>query len=74
MATVKSYWIKERHNPQFDKPYYSACGQLSRREAAKKENSLHGFNVMHEYKTEAEYLAALEQLRVTDCTVHGGTE
>jgi hypothetical protein len=70
MTTVKSYWIKERHNPQFDKPYYSACGQLSRREAAKKEESLHGFNVMHEYKTEAEYLAALEQLQADGYTVY----
>jgi hypothetical protein len=70
MKTTKSYWIKERHNPQFDKPYYSACGQLSKREAAKKEGSLYGFNVMLEYATEAEYDKALAQLQADGYTVH----
>lgn len=58
----KRYYIKERHNPQFDKPYYSACGQLSRIEA--KENSLYGNNVMLEYASLEEYNKALDQLKV----------
>lgn len=70
MPTVKSYYIKERHNPQFDKPYYSACGQLSKREATKKESSLYGHNVMLEYASLEEYNKALEQLKVAGYIVH----
>ena len=70
MKTIKLYYIKERHNPQFDKPYYSACGQLSKREARKKENSLYGNNVMLEYASPEEYNKALEQLKSAGYTVH----
>lgn len=66
----KSYWIKERHNPQFDKPYYTVCGQLGKREAKKKENSLYGFNVMLEYKTEEEYSKAIKQFKDDGFVVH----
>lgn len=61
----QSYWIKERHNPQFDKPYFMAYGQLSKRAAKKKEESLYGWNVMIEYKTEAEYIAAIENFKAS---------
>ncbi len=70
MMSVKSYWIKERHNPQFDKPYYHAYGQLSKREAAKKEDSKYGFNVMLEYATEEEYKAALAKFKADGLTVY----
>lgn len=70
MKKKLSYWIKERHNPQFDKPYYSACGQLSNREAARKEDSLYGHNVMLEYATEAEYTAAIEKLEADGFTLY----
>jgi len=70
MKTVKLYYIKERHNPQFDKPYYSACGQLSKREAAKKENSLYGSNAMLEYASLDEYNKALEQFKAAGYIVH----
>lgn len=70
MRTKKSYWIKERHNPQFDKPYYSACGQLSKREALRKENSLYGTNVMLEYKTREEYDKAIAKLFLEGYAVH----
>jgi len=55
---MKSFWVKERHNPQ-NGVSYTACGQLTVAEAKKKENALYGYNVMHRYKTEAEYRAAL---------------
>ncbi len=70
MKTVKSYWIKERHNRQFKNPYYSACGQLSKWEAKRKENSLYGFNIMREYKTADEYNAAIEKFKADGFTVH----
>ena len=68
--TVKSYWIKERHNPQLEKPYYTAYGQLSKREAVKKEKTLYGFSIMREYKTADEYNAAVEKFKADGFTVH----
>jgi hypothetical protein len=70
MNKKQSYWIKERHNPQFDKPYYWGCGQLGKRAAAKKEDSKYGHNVMLEYETEAEYTAALEKFKADGYTVY----
>ena len=67
---MKSYYIKERHNPQLENPYYSACGQLSKREAMKKERSLYGFNKMLEYKSLEDYNKAIEKLRAKGFTVH----
>ena len=57
---MKSYWIKERHNPQLGVNYYP-CGKLSKAEAKKKENTLYGTNYMHEYKTFEEYDNALRE-------------
>lgn len=68
----KSYWIRERHNPQFDKPYYSACGRLSKRAAKKKEDALYGFNVMLEYKSPEEYAEAIKKFVADGFTVYGG--
>lgn len=62
MAKPRAYWIKERHNPQL-KVYYVACGQITKAEAAVKERSMYGFNVMHRFETEMAYLAKLEELR-----------
>jgi len=68
---IKSYWIKERHNPQLTKPYYSLCGQLSKTAARKKENSLYGFNIMLEFPTLAEYEAKVKELKDGGETVYG---
>lgn len=59
---MKSFWIKERNNPQLG-TYYVACGQLSKTAARKMEKALYGSNVMLEFKTEAEYTAKLDELR-----------
>jgi hypothetical protein len=56
------WWIKERDNPQTG-TYFCACGQMSKREAKKREDPLYGSNIMRPYATEAEYRAALESLR-----------
>ena len=47
---AKKFYLKERHNPQFKNPYYVACGQLSKKDAKKKENSLYGDNFMIAYE------------------------
>lgn len=57
------FYIKERENPQFKKPYYVACGKLTKKEAKKKENSLYGYNIMLSYKTEEEYINALNTFK-----------
>ena len=67
---IKSYWIKKRYNPQFDKPYYSACGQLSKTVARRKAKSLYGYNELLEFKTEGEYNKALEKFKSEGYTVY----
>ena len=71
MGAKKSYYIKERRNPQFGMPYYSACGQLSKKEARQKEESMYGYNIMHEFKGEEEYRAAIEKLKSSGYRVIG---
>jgi len=62
MKTKKLYYIKERHNPQLGKPYYTAYGQLSKRAAKDKEGSLYGYNVMLKFESKEEYQAEIERL------------
>lgn len=69
MATKKSYWIKERHNPQLG-TYYVPEGQLSKTAARKAEETLYGYNVMLEYATEAEYNDAIADLKAQGLNVH----
>lgn len=58
------YYILERHNPQFDKPYYAMCGRLPLQMAKERERGvLYGYIVMLPYDTESEYLAASEDLK-----------
>jgi hypothetical protein len=66
----RSYWIKKRYNPQFDRPYYSACGQLGKREAKRKEDSLYGFNEMLEFVSAEDYQKAIEQFKAGGYTVY----
>lgn len=58
----KKWYIKERHNPQFKAPYYVACGQLTKKEAKKKENPIYGSNYMLPFDTEEEYNKELTKL------------
>ena len=60
---TKSFWIKERENPQIG-IYYTACGQLSKTAAKKMEKSIYGTNTMLEYQTEKEYKKALTTLKL----------
>jgi hypothetical protein len=48
------WWVKERHNPQFDSPYYTKCGQLTKKRSKRMEESCYGFNIMHSFDTEQE--------------------
>jgi len=66
----KLFYLKERHNPQFKKPYYVREGQLSKTEVKKKENSLYGDNYMLSYNTRKEYNDAIEKLKANGYIVH----
>jgi hypothetical protein len=56
------YWIKERHNPQFPRPYYVPCGRITNKEASRKGAAVYGYNRMLEFATEEEYKAKLNEL------------
>lgn len=59
---AKSYFIKERHNPQLG-VYYVAEGQMTKKAAKSAEdNCVYGSVNMLEYKTETEYKDAIELL------------
>jgi len=60
---AKKFYLKERNNPQFKHPYYTACGQLTKKEAKEKEDAVYGSNCMIPYNTEAEYLQAIKDLK-----------
>lgn len=67
---AKKFYIKERHNPQFTKPYYVTMGQLSKAAANKRKKSIYGENVMLSYETKEEYEAAINELREKEFSVH----
>lgn len=59
----KKFYIGARHNPQFQKPYYKAYGQLSKTDAKAKEKCSYGSMYLTAYETEQEYLNAQEELK-----------
>ena len=62
----KFYWLKERHNPQFKKPYWKACGQITAKAAKAKEASIYGDTYMHEFVTKEEYEKKISELKNGD--------
>ena len=63
MATKLKYWIKERYNPQSG-VYFVARGQITSKEAKAIENDcIYGYNKMHSFSDEHQYLARLEELK-----------
>ena len=61
MKTQKLFYIGERSNSQFAKSYYVAYGQLTKKEALKKENCV-SVKCLTNYNTKEEYVAAKEKL------------
>ena len=62
MKTQKLFYIGEKSNPQFSKSYYVAYGQLTKKEALKRENCAYGKMYLTSYNTKEEYVAAKEKL------------
>ena len=64
------YYIKERHNPQFDKPCYKAFGNtLTAKEAKRYEDSLYGYNIMLKFSSKKEYEKKIVELQETGFSV-----
>lgn len=66
----KLFYIKERSNPQLDKPYYVALGQLSKPAARKHAKTLYGQNSLLSYATQEEYITALKDLETKGFSVN----
>ena len=66
---MKRYYLKERFNPQFEKPYYVKFGQLLKKDAKRHENTSYGDNYMLPYDTEKEYNEAIAKLEHDGFTV-----
>ena len=62
MKEKYKFYIGERNNPQLDKPYYKAYGQLSIRSAKQKEKSIYGSMILTSYDTVDEYSIAILKL------------
>ena len=62
MKTQKLFYIGERSNPQLAKSYFMAYGQLTKKEALKKEDCVYGAMYLTSYNTKEEYVAAKEKL------------
>jgi hypothetical protein len=60
---AKFFYLKERHNPQFDAPYYIMEGQLTKRDAIKKTKTIYGWNAMIPYENEILYKEAIDKLK-----------
>lgn len=55
MATKKLFYIGQRINPQFSKPYYNSYGQLTKTEAKKKEDCLYGSIILTSFDNVVDY-------------------
>lgn len=58
----KSFYIGERSNPQLSKPYYRVFGQLTKKEAKKKEDTIYGSMRLIEFKSKEEYDEKIKSL------------
>jgi hypothetical protein len=61
--TGRKWYIGQRDNPQFDKPYFVAYGQLSKTEVKAKEKSLYGSMYLTGFATQQEYESKINDLR-----------
>jgi hypothetical protein len=65
----RDWYIMERHNPQFDKPYYVGVGEMTIGDARRAEGSIYGCNYMNRFETEEDYRAELDSLKAAGFSV-----
>jgi len=68
MKTLKFY-IGERNNPQLSSPYYKMYGQLTIKEAKKKEDCVYGSMDLTSYDSEESYNKAIKELNEKGCRI-----
>jgi hypothetical protein len=66
----KKFYLKERHNPQFNAPYCIKLGELTPADAQKAQKSIYGYNVILSYETENEYNIAIASFKKEGYSVH----
>jgi hypothetical protein len=59
------FYIKERNNPQFSKPYYVAKGQMTKKASNRLIETVYGYNTLLSFDSEEEYLKAIDNLKET---------
>lgn len=59
---AKLFYIGERLNPQLPKPYYNAYGQLTKKDADRKESCLYGSISLTGFSTKEDYENAIKKL------------
>lgn len=68
---AKKYYLGERINPQLPKPYYKAYGQLSKKDAAKKEkDQTYGSMTLIPFETKIGYETAIRLRKEEGFNVH----
>ncbi len=65
----KYWYIKERHNPQFKKPYYILLGNISAKDAKACENTLYGYNIVHRFETYELYKQGIRKFGIKITTI-----
>lgn len=59
---LKKWYVLERHNPQLG-VYYTALGQLFKKDAKRREDCLYGTNYIHSFDSEKDYLDFLNKVQ-----------
>jgi hypothetical protein len=68
---AKKFYLGERSNPQLPKVYYKAYGQLSAKEAKKKEKAqVYGSMTMIAFETQIGYETAIRLRKEEGFNVH----
>jgi hypothetical protein len=67
---AKKFYIGRRDNPQLPKPYFNGYGLLTKKDAAKKEDTLYGSMVLTSYDTEEEYETRINELKEEGFSVY----
>ena len=66
----KLYYIGERNNPQFKKPYYIAYGQLTKKDVKRKEKCMYGDLCITGFVNKEDYDNTLLSLKQKGFSIH----
>ncbi len=61
----KYWYIKERYTSTVSKPHFYAMGNVTVEKAKRAVNPIHGYNLIHRFDTEKEYMDKCNKLGIT---------